>query len=612
MRRLPALAAAALLALHAAASADPAVDGGFCIPPRADDCWYETWAEIENTDSTEFRGTLEVSLSYYRGDGPSARRDVAVAPGSKKRFFLVLAGTVGYRAELQIRLKDGKGREAASKKASATWLAGPDKTLVVVARPEQPAAIFSGLATKKLKGGYTAWQVEESHLPEHVEGWSSAGLVALAGVDLAAWSEEQRRSLRAWVELGGQVLLLPGTDRKWLESPGVKQLVDFGKVSEEDAESFPNRYLGKAGPKVVLAFEEPGENVLPAAGNLAKVWPVGRGRVAALTFDANNRELTAEDSGLGLGAFAENLLDALAPAAPPWYEYAESRGTWYWRGFVLALGQELVGYPPTAGILLGLLVYVLAIGPVNFWILRRRHAPALTVVTVPAVGFAVTGLLLLFAFFGRDSAVRVNRLTVLRPGPDRIWEVREHLVAVTGRRQEVLLDSPLGRLTEMTDGRNSAPENQAFGGADGNRFLRRMQPNEPAYFFAIGRRDLGPITATEDGGLTVVNGSRLDIEKAWYSAAGARFMELGAIPSGKSWRGRLVFSAGRSPFTNFRDDSPDAIVLRSLDPQFLKTAETAIVAIVRGGGEPPTVNGAAVRVNRDVTVLIIPVTRGPK
>lgn len=612
MRRLPALAATALLALHAASFANPTVEGGFCIPPRTSDCWYETWTEIENTDSTEFRGTLEVSLPSFRGDGPSARREVAIAPGSRKRYFLVMSSTGGYRADLVIRLRDGQGKEAASKKTSATWIAGPEKTLVVVAAPEQPAALLAGLAMKKLKGGYAPWQVDAVHLPEHLEGWSSAGLVALAGVDLATWSAEQRGSLRAWVELGGQVLLMPGTDRKWLESPGVKQLADFGKVSEEDAEFFPNRYFGKGSPRVVLAFEDPGENVLAPAGNLAKFWPVGRGRVAALTFDANDRTLSADDAGLGLAAFAENLLDVLAPAPPPWTEYGETRGTWYWRSFIEALGQELVGYPPTAGILLGLFVYVLAIGPVNFWILRRRHAPALTVVTVPAVGLAVTILLLFFAFFGRDAKVRLNRLTVLRAAPDRQWESREHLVVVTGRRQEALLDSPQGRLTEMTDGRNSAPENQAFGGQDGTQFLRTLQPNEPAYFFAIGRRDLGTITATEDGGLLVVNGSRMDIEKAWYCAAGARFMELGAIPSGKSWKGPLRFPLTKSPFTDWRDDSPDAIVLRSLDPQFLRTAEVAIVALVRGGGDLPNVNGKPASIGRDVTVLIIPVTRGPK
>lgn len=609
MRPLSLLAAAAVLALGAAAAAaSPAIDGGYCLPPRPGDPWIEVWAEIENTDGEEFRGTLEAVLKTRTETGPSARRDVAVAPGSRKRFFLVMANTAGWRMELLLRLVDGKGKEAASKQVAGGWLQGPERTLAVVSRAEQPVTMFAFLAARKLRGGYAAWEAQEAHLPEHAEGWSAAGLVAIGGADLGAWSAEQRRSLRAWVEMGGQVLLLPGTDRKWLESSGVKELIDLGQVSEEDADQFPSRYFGKSGPRAVLSFGRPGEDLLPAAGNLVKTWRVGSGRVAALTFDANAPAIRNESGALGMAAFAENVLDVMAPPPTPWDLYNDSHGTWYWRGFVEALGQGLVRYPTTALLLLALFAYVVAIGPANFWLLRKRHAPALTVVTVPAAAVVVSVLLLAAGWIGRDRTVRVNRVTIARPDGGG-WLAREHVVALSARRQEALLASPLGRLAPMTDGRNEAPMDSAYGGADGAPVRRALQPNEPAYFAAVGRRDLGTISAVASGDLSIVNGSRLDIERAFYYEAGARIADLGPIPSGGSYRGSLLFPRRPTPFTDYGDDSPDALLLRALDPQFMLTTETAVIAIVKGGGDVPLVNGAPAETVRDVTVLIIPVER---
>lgn len=84
------LAALALLAASGARAADLNLDGGFCLPPRADGAWTEVWAEIENKGAAEIRGTLEAEIPGYHERGPHASRDVAVAPGTKKRFTLLL------------------------------------------------------------------------------------------------------------------------------------------------------------------------------------------------------------------------------------------------------------------------------------------------------------------------------------------------------------------------------------------------------------------------------------------------------------------------------------------------------------------------------------------
>jgi hypothetical protein len=613
MRRLPTLAATALLALGAVAHATPKVEGGFCLPPRLSDPWVETWAEVENGDSAEFKGTLEVELPGYRAAGNSTRRDVAIAPGSKKRFFLVLANDVGGRSEMVFRLRDAKGREAVQKKVPGTWMGGPEKSLVIVSRPEQPAVLFSSLSVAKLTGRFQRWDADEAHLPEHVEGWSAAGLVVLAGVDLMTWSDEQRRSLYAWVDIGGQVLLLPGSDRKWFESAGVKQLVDVGRISEGQPDASSRGYFDKFGPETLVEFENQGRGPLfPMGGNFTCAWPVGRGQVVAVTFDTTLPSLAkaGPPRSRGLAGFAEDILNVLPPQPLPWADYSDSHGTWYWRGFIVALGQGVVGYPATAGILFGLFVYVVVIGPANFWILRRKHAPAMTVITVPAAGLLFTVLILLLGWFLRSNRIEVNRVTVLRPGLGDRWDAREHIVAVAGNRREALIHSTLGRLTEMTDGRNESRGAMDYGGADGASVRRAFEPNEPAYYYAVGRRELGPVTAQMGSDLRVVNGSRYDIEQAWYYQAGAVVVELGPIASGKSYSGDPGLSRSRrSIFTDYDDDTPTATLMRSLDPQFLRTTEVAVVALLKATAPEPTVDGKTADMKSDRTVLIIPVER---
>ncbi|MCE9583865.1 MAG: hypothetical protein K8T20_15385 [Planctomycetes bacterium] len=608
MRRIPGLVVAVFLAAATFASADVSLEGGFCLPPRVGEAWVEVWAEIENGGTAEFNGTLEAELPGWRATGPKAAREVAIAPGAKKRFFLVLSNGFGSSSSLQLRVRErGKG-EAASKKITAPWPPGPDRTLVVIARPESPAALIASLPERKLAGAYYRCEVEAARLPEHVEGWSSAGLVVISGADMGLWSEEQRQSLRRWVEIGGQVLLLPGTDPKWLESAGVRLLVDVGRVGADDIDKWPSTWFGRSGPRTVLSFTNDGEPLFPAGGNSVKVWRVGAGRVAIVAFDTGVPAL-AQVPG-GLERFAGDLLYMLPAAASPWRDYSGIGGSYEWAPFTDALGNDLVTYPATTWILLVLFAYILIVGPLNFWLLRRRHSPAWAVITVPATGIFVTVLLLTGGFLARDKRILVNRVTVLRPTEDGWVDAREHLVIVAGRRREALLTSAVGRLSDLTDGRRSARREIAYGGATGEEIKRPLEPNEPAYFYAIGQRKMGALSASIDReNLVVVNNTGSDIAQAWFYDKGGDPLALGAIPAGGEFRGPSPIPASRTYYGSY-DEDPTSLLLRSLNPVFMKPNALVVIAILKTPAAPPVIDGTPREPKRDVTVLIAPVKDG--
>lgn len=610
------LVAFALLALPLPARADGvSLEGGFCLLPRAESPWVETWAEIENSGAAEFRGVLEASLPGYTGTGPRASREVAVAPGTKKRFHLILSTGAGSRRDLVLRLTaERTGKEAGRRVVAGGWRGGSEKTMVIVAPPGAPTGLLAALDDRGIAGKFVRWPADEAHLPETLEGWSSAGLVVLEEANLDLWSAEQRTSLRDWVAMGGQVLLIPGSDPRWLSTAGVQKLAGFGKATEGDGPRKEKRGLMYPRPKLVWEFEDPGEPLLPNAPSLARTWSIGNGQVGAVTFDVGPMLVEDEKLSYAAGVFARDVLDGFfPPPASPWREYSQPQ-IYEWRPFVQALGHGLVRYPKTGWVLLVLFAYVALIGPLNFWVLRKKHAPAWTVVTVPAIGIAATAALLGAGWIARDSRVLVNRVTVLTEAESG-WKLREHVVVVTGRRREALLSSPAGRLAAMTDGRREPDQDTAYAGADGASISRTFEPNQPAYFYTVGRQGFGTVLATLDSSrpanrsLHVENLTKLDITAAWYYESGQEPQELGEIRAGGAIdRSCPLITVMLRPYQLPEDTSPDAELLRSLAGQFYAPGASVLVAFVKTPFAPPVVDGEARVPERDVTVLVIPVS----
>ncbi len=67
-----------------------------------------------------------------------------------------------------------------------------------------------------------------------------------------------------------------------------------------------------------------------------------------------------------------------------------------------------VGLTPVTQFMVLISLFVLGIGPINYWLLRRWHRLNLLVITVPASAAIVTGALLLYAIIGDGLGVRAR------------------------------------------------------------------------------------------------------------------------------------------------------------------------------------------------------------
>ncbi|MCU0722378.1 MAG: hypothetical protein MUC63_01960, partial [Planctomycetes bacterium] len=288
---------------------------------------------------------------------------------------------------------------------------------------------------------FQAWLSGPSGLPDRPEGYEAFQVVVLHGLDPGALTAETRRALRDWTVRGGTLLLCPGSDGALLRDP---VLVDIhpvrieGPRREEALAEFATPGGPLPPPRPVHALAG-GTTVLRLRDGspLALAAPAGLGVAVAFASTLEGLEALPR---VAAGSLLESVLpefvdpvtprfqaSGLRPAAPAdrpgepaaggrsnphralrpafrnfWAGQDESplwkpRGTGMTisdlmdeeetltREFHAAMARPVAGTPSIGWISLFLLLLVGAVGPLNYWILRRRGVPALAILTVPAL-----------------------------------------------------------------------------------------------------------------------------------------------------------------------------------------------------------------------------------
>lgn len=306
-------------------------------------------------------------------------------------------------------------------------------------------------------------------LPDRLEAYLDVDLVVLRDVDLSGLSPAQQDALVHWVEVGGRALLVPGRRAGWFGDPVVKRLVG-GRTARivaaeglrpllDDAPAeapFPPApslvVLDGAAPVDARRAHDPGPlhaRVAVDGGGEAPLLsfvPRGEGRTWLLGVDPGAPPWDRAAGALTLGRQLSALL-AEEPGAP------RPGGPW---DAPYAATTVRVLDAPAWGLVVGLVAcYVVLVGPVNHLWLRRRRAPLLLVVSVPAIAAVWTGLVLSVGYATKGSQTITRRVTVLGAALGEPRAMEETWVGVRAAAQgtyEVAFDPALlpGRL--HTDG----------------------------------------------------------------------------------------------------------------------------------------------------------------
>ena len=466
--------------------------------------WQSVLVELQNTGAKDREVVVEVQEEF---SNLRLRRAETVTAGGRRRFHLSLPlGGVGRQIlpkGLRVRALDPAGKEIhGSSPPTNTTGWSPGTTVIAVLTRDR--AVEGKLRFPPRRGAGTVNVVFPSTrtFPDHWTALEGVRALVLHDAPLAELSPDQARAIRDFAIRGGAVILSPGVQRDAFAHPVVAALAEI-RVGE------PRRSSAAGGPEFLLhpilngaEFKAPERGVTDGC----RIFECGYGAVLALPFDVALPPLAGSDRLERLWTLALDL-GGSAPSVPIDLVDASAALT------------TLVNPYPSFALLVGLsALYLLAVGPVNYLVLRRLRMTLLLVVTVPVISAAFLGVVLGVGYLLKGSSTLVCSLRVFaaREGAPAAVEAqlatvfspesRAFRVAFPRDRAPLPLDRINPELRELSELRVDDASPRAFDAvAIGQWQTWRATVKSHA---DLGR---GVRFSTENGSLTVSNESPLPI-----------------------------------------------------------------------------------------------------
>jgi len=371
------------------------------------------WAAVEvdlQNDGPAIQGELQMD----GGSQSNARYAMAVdlATNSRKTYILhVQPPSFGRTVNVDL-VAGGQVLDS----VSVAYLVHDPNQLVVGVLAERPQALISQIELPPNPMGSQAAIVPltVADLPERAEGWSALDRLVWQDVDSNQLSNQQLDALRNWLAGGGRLVIVGGSAGIGTLSAFPDDLLPYRPTATLDLD--PTSLVSLLGPLPDGATTLPAMAGMLTAGRalatsgdraVAAELTYGSGRVTLLGFDPTAKWLAESKS-------IESLWRA---ALPP---RTNDGAQLFNDGQLVQAVYNLpsLALPPTSGLLILIGAYIVIIGPINYFILKRLDRRELAWVTMPLLVLAFTAASFGYGFLLRGTDVVVNEVAIVRGAPD--------------------------------------------------------------------------------------------------------------------------------------------------------------------------------------------------
>ncbi len=418
--------------------------------------WMPVYVELTNETSETWEGYVQALVLAPGAQTRTVYRvPVALARKSHKRLAFDVSLERGVQPSLEVELVTRDGKPVATTRVSVQAADTVDVLYAVVTESVYGAVDL----TARAPGAGQVYQVNwlPEAFPAHPDVLRALDVILLHDVDVGTWGPEQIAALRSWV-LGGGHLIVAGGDA-------------WPRTTARLGDLLPTTPQGVRTLKTAAAF---GEYVRRPSAALDEALAV-----TLSTPNADARVLLAsEDVPLIVrGRYGSGWVDFFAadPQAAPFRAWSDFGDLWYmlivstgprpsWvRGFgdwdvALEAARSFRAPPlPTVRQLCGFLaLYMLALGPLNYWVLKRLKRMEWAWFTVPAIVLAFSGVAHTVGFDLRGSAPTLNTMAAVRAWPEHQTAQVQGLVGVLSPRQRIYtLTAPPGYMLRALPGHGS-------------------------------------------------------------------------------------------------------------------------------------------------------------
>lgn len=367
--------------------------------------WLPVKVTVENT-GTDVEARVQAAYKNDMSGNTVYGVDISLPATSRKEFFIYVFPD-GSMRNFTVSVLDGK-KVLAKTNLNLNCMFDQEQFYGVVADTPSTFTILNGVAP--LISQVQTAQLNIADLPDQEQGWEAMDVLVISNMDTGMLSAEQKQAMKLWLAKGGKLFVTGGihwqATAAGLDGILPIKLTSTKNVAGLSALATYAKDSTLAEQEVVLATGEvaEGASVLVEQNGIPLLVEkqIGFGKVYFLAADPGMQPLSGWG---GMYSIYEHLLSFKSPR-PIWAD-----GYWdsYQVNDALSALPELA-LPSFFYICCWLGLYVFAIGPVNYFVLRRLKRPELAWITIPVMVILFTGLAYLSGYAYRGTRPILNRL----------------------------------------------------------------------------------------------------------------------------------------------------------------------------------------------------------
>jgi hypothetical protein len=378
---------------------------GFCKPDK----WLPVHVTVENTGA-DVNARVQASYKNSAGGQTISGMDVSLPATSRKEFFLYIMPE-GLMRGFTVSVLDGN-KALVNTNLNISCASAPTMLFGILADTPSNYGVLNNV--QAMTDATQTTQLEITDLPDLAQGWEMLDALIISNVDTGTLSVEQKQALELWLAGGGKLFVTGGV--QWQSTAaGLGDLLPIQPTSTKKAAltALSAYVMDSDNPlesetTVATGKMQTGANILVEQNGVPLLMEkeIGFGKVYYFAADPGLQPLNDWN---GMQKIYEHLLAFKSPK-PSW-----AYGTWdsYNASTALSTLPELT-LPSFIYICCWLGLYIVIIGPVNYFVLRRMKRTELSWVTVPVLVIIFTSLAYFSGYAYRGTKPILNRMMFMQ------------------------------------------------------------------------------------------------------------------------------------------------------------------------------------------------------
>jgi hypothetical protein len=421
----------------------------------------EFWVPVQVTvtnNGPAVEGYVEILVPPNSGQDPgSFRSPISLPTQSNKRVTLYVKLSTG-SGDIDLQLRQNDGTLVAETNSGSINRMNRNSLLYGVISPDGGEFTFLERISGSQADAAVALLTLDD-LPETAVAWNSLDILILNDTDTSQLTNSQRIALESWVNNGGQLIITGGANWQKTAAP----LADLLPVTIDGSQSVDD--LPGLRERIGIEFRDPGPYVVATSTlrsgelifrqndlPLLARQTIGRGSVYFLALDPRLAPLLDWDGSEAIWAtIASRVPNTQNWGLGPQNSYAATTAVSSLPSLTLPSILQLIGF---------LLVYTIVVGPLNYWVLKRRDQLERAWVTIPILVLLFSGVTYFTGFQLRGNDTIINQISVAYSQSDGDQaDVYSLLGLYSPQRRTYNMNLPAGALARPYEENFGAPFN---------------------------------------------------------------------------------------------------------------------------------------------------------